>query len=315
MTTTVPSDTQRSWTETPPLSPAIRRWSSEFIANQNWLEPIADSMQQSIHKIYSGPPQGWRRKLKDILNGTWLGHPVHPAITDIPIGSWTATLVLDTIWLFTESDEMAVGADATLLLGLLGSVGAAATGFTNWVDIDGADRRTGIFHALLNSSVTASNLTSYLLRRVGMRRTAILLSGIGYMVAGYSASLGGEISYAKGIGVNHTAWEGGSDDYRPVLKESELPENKLVRVDASGIPAVLYKQGKNIYAIAATCSHLAGPLDEGTVENCIVSCPWHGSRFDLRDGTVVESPAVYAQPVFGVRVRDGQIELRRLVQS
>ena len=83
-------------------------------------------------------------------------------------------------------------------------------------------------------------------------------------------------------------------------------------VDVSGIPAVLLKQGQTIYAIGATCTHLAGPLDEGTVEDGVVQCPWHGSRFCMSDGSVVNGPAVYAAPTFAVRLRDGKVELRRL---
>lgn len=302
---------QRSWAETPPTSPTVRRISGEFISQQNWLEQVADPVQQSVQKFFNGPG-AWRRQLKNALHGTWLGHPLHPAITDVPIGSWTATLLLDTLWLFNQNDDIATGADATLVLGLVGAGGAAVAGLTDWSDTDGTDRRVGILHGLLNSGVTATNLLSLVLRRTGMRRAGILLSGLGYLVSAYSATLGGELSYAKGIGVNHVAWEGGPDDFVAVMPEGDLLENKLTRVEASGIPVVLLRQGKTIYAIAATCSHLAGPLDEGTVSDCIVTCPWHGSRFRMDDGSVVEGPAVYAQPTFAVRVRDGQIELRRL---
>src|SRR6266571_654519 len=138
------------------------------------------------------------------------------------------------------------------------------------------------------------------------------LAAAGYVTSLFSAYLGGELVFAKGIAVNHVAWEGGSDEYVAVMNEQDLAVGKLTRVDAAGIPAVLLKEGKTIYAIGATCTHLAGPLDEGTVENGIVQCPWHGSRFCMKDGSVVNGPAVYAQPTFAVRVRDGKIELRRL---
>ena len=108
------------------------------------------------------------------------------------------------------------------------------------------------------------------------------------------------------------AWEGGSDDFVAVLAAKDLVEGKLTRVDAAGIPAVLFKQGNSIHAIGATCTHLAGPLDEGTCQDGIVTCPWHGSRFRMSDGAVMNGPATYAAPTFAVRVRKGQVELRRL---
>jgi nitrite reductase/ring-hydroxylating ferredoxin subunit len=120
------------------------------------------------------------------------------------------------------------------------------------------------------------------------------------------------LSYANGIGINHVAWEGGSDEYVPVLDEQDLVPGKLTRVDAAGISAVLVKDGSTMYAIAATCSHLAGPLDEGTYKDGVVYCPWHASGFRMSDGCVMNSPAVYAQPTFAVRTRNGKIELRRL---
>jgi len=231
-----------------------------------------------------------------MLNGTWFGHSLHPVFTDIPIGAWSGTTLLDLSWLNNEDDGIARGADLTLLLGLAGATGAAVTGVTDWSDLDGTDRRVGLMHGLLNGGITLLYLTSLLLRLTGQRRTAIALSTTGYLTSLFSAYLGGELSFAKGIGVNHVAWEGGSDDFVAVIDEQKLVEGKLTRVDVSGIPAVLLKQGRSIYAIGATCTHLAGPLDEGTV----------------RDGSVAYGPAVYAEPTFAVRVRNGEVELRRL---
>jgi nitrite reductase/ring-hydroxylating ferredoxin subunit len=167
-------------------------------------------------------------------------------------------------------------------------------------------------HGLLNSSILLTNITSLILRLSGKRRAGVYLSSAGYAVSLFSAYLGGELVFAKGIGVNHVAFEGGSNDFVPVLAAADLVEGKLTRVDAAGIPAVLLKQGNSIYAIGATCTHLAGPLDEGTYQDGVVTCPWHGSCFRMSDGAVVNGPATYAAPTFAVRVRNGQVELRRL---
>src|SRR5260370_16128415 len=109
------------------------------------------------------------------------------------------------------------------------------------------------------------------------------------------------------MGIIHGAWEGGSDDFVAVMDAQELVEGKLTRVDVAGIPAVLLKQGNSIYAIGAVCTHLAGPLGEGTWGNGIVTCPWHGSRFHMSDGSGGNGPAGYAEPTFAVRARRGQI--------
>src|SRR6266487_1416738 len=267
MTLEVVTGEQKSWAETPPRNPPLRHLVGEFVERQTWLDKLASPIQNSLLAFFGQPGQPGR-KLKDILNGTWLGHALHPVFTDVPLGAWSGTTLLDFVWLANEDEGIARGADLTLLLGLAGATGP--------------------------------------------RRTAIAFSTPGYLLSLFSAYLGGELSFAKGIGVNHVAWEGGPDDFVAVIDEQDLVEGKLTRVDAAGIPAILLKQGRSIYAIDATCTHLAGPLDEGTVEDGIVTCPWHGSRFCIYDGSVVNGPAVYAEPTFAVRVRNGKIELRRL---
>jgi nitrite reductase/ring-hydroxylating ferredoxin subunit/uncharacterized membrane protein len=311
MTLEVVTGGQKSWAETPPRNPPLRRLIGEFVESQTWLDKLASPIQNLLLTFFGRPGQPGR-KLKDILNGTWLGHALHPVFTDVPLGAWSGTTLLDCVWLADEDGGIARGADLTLLLGLAGATGAVVTGLTDWSDLDGTDRRVGFMHGLLNGSITLMYLTSLVLRLTGLRRAGIAFSTSGYLVSLFSAYLGGELSFAKGIGINHVAWEGGPDDFVAVMDEQDLLEGKLSRVDAAGMPAVLLKQGKSIYAIGATCTHLAGPLDEGTVEDGIVTCPWHGSRFCIYDGSVVNGPAVYAAPTFAVRVRNGKIELRRL---
>jgi nitrite reductase/ring-hydroxylating ferredoxin subunit/uncharacterized membrane protein len=303
---------QKSWMETPPVSPAIRHYIASIVENQAWLDLVANPLQSWLLKFFGQPGQP-NRKLKDVLNGTWLGHALHPLLTDVPVGAWTGTLFLDMIWLNNnENDGLADGADLTLLLGWLGATSSAVTGLADWSDLDGTDRRVGMMHALLNGTITVTNLASLILRRTGQRRAGIALSTLGYLILTLSAYLGGELVYGKGIAVNHVAFEGGSNDYVAVMKAQDLQEGKLTRVDVSGIPAVLLKQGSALYAIGATCSHLGGPLDEGSVKDGVVQCPWHGSCFHMSDGSVVNGPADYAQPRFSIRVRNGQIELRRV---
>jgi len=311
MSTEVPTTQQKSWTETPPLNPPLRHAISEVVENQTWLDKLATPIQNWLLQFFGQPGQP-NRKLKDILNGTWFGHALHPVLTDIPLGAWSGTTILDLAWLNDEDDGVARSADLTLLLGLAGATGAAVTGIADWSDQYDTDRRVGLMHGLLNLSIMLLYIISLLMRLTGQRRSAITFSTTGYLVSLLSAYLGGELSFAKGIGVNHVAWEGGSDDFVAVIDEQKLEEGKLTRVDVSGIPAVLLKEGRSIYAIGATCSHMGGPLDEGSYKEGVVSCPWHGSGFCMADGSVANGPAVYAQPTFAVRVRNGKVELRRL---
>jgi len=308
MTTTIPSEEKTSWTETPPSNPPLRRLSGQAVERQTWLDNLANPLQRGIQAL-NAPGM---KKFKDVLHGTWFGHPVHPAVTDIPIGSWTSTMLLDLVWLAEENPTLARAADITLIFGLLGAATSTITGLADWSETDATDRRVGLAHGLLNGTALLSNLVSYGFRLAGKRRAGIVASSLGYALMLGASYLGGELSYAKGVGVNHAAFQGGSDDFLAVISAADLPDKKLTRVDAAGVPVVLWKENKNIYALAATCSHMGGPLDEGACENGAVTCPWHGSSFRLNDGAVVSGPAVYAQPTFEVRVRAGKIELRRI---
>jgi nitrite reductase/ring-hydroxylating ferredoxin subunit/uncharacterized membrane protein len=300
-----------SWIDTPPSNPPLRKASASLLTRMPWLDKLSSPLQRLIAQLYGQPGQP-SYKVKDVLNGVWLGHTLHPVLVTVPLGAWTTTMLLDLAWLSDQNEGTARSADMTMWLGLAGAGVSAVTGATNWVDTDGPEQRTGMLHALLNSGATVLNLTSALMRLGGRRRSAITLSSTAYLISLYSAYLGGELSYSSGVGVNHVAWEGGSDDFVAVMNEQDLQPGKLTRVDVAGIPVVLLKDGGSIYAIAATCSHLGGPLDEGRYEDGVVYCPWHGSGFRMCDGSVANSPAVYAQPTFAVRTRNGKIELRRL---
>jgi nitrite reductase/ring-hydroxylating ferredoxin subunit/uncharacterized membrane protein len=283
----------------------------EVIEKQDWLEPIAERLQPTVAAALSvdgpiGP------KVANILHGTWLGHPLHVVLTDVPLGSWTAAAVLDALEEKTGSIALGRGADSAIAVGLVGAAAAALTGLADWSKIGGGrPRRIGLAHGLLNATATACYVTSLCLRRAHSRRAGRRLAWLGLIVSSVAAYLGGHLVYKEKIGVDHTADTSAPEDFVAVMAEAELRENELRRVDASGMPVLLVRKGNRIYAIAETCAHLGGPLSEGKLEDATVRCPWHGSRFSLEDGRVLEGPSVHAQPVLEVRVRDGQIEVRR----
>jgi len=283
----------------------------EIIKKQEWLEPIAERLQPAVAASL-GTDGAIGPKIANLLHGTWLGHPLHVVLTDVPIGSWTAAAVLDALEEKTGSRAMGRGADAVIAVGLAGAAGAAITGLADWSKIGGGQpRRIGLTHALLNATATACYVTSLCLRRAHSRRAGRRFALLGLIVSSVSAYLGGHLVFNEKIGVDHTADYSPPEDFVSILAAAELPENQLRRVDAKGMPVLLVRRGERIYAIAETCAHLGGPLSEGKLEDGTVRCPWHGSRFSLEDGRVLEGPSVYAQPVLEVRVRDGQIEVRK----
>jgi nitrite reductase/ring-hydroxylating ferredoxin subunit/uncharacterized membrane protein len=281
----------------------------ELIKKQEWLEPIADRLQPKIAGALDRPPIGPR--IANLMHGTWLGHPFHVVLTDVPIGSWTAAAVFDALEECTGRRTMAWAADGAIRIGLVGAAAAAVTGLADWSKIGGGQpRRIGLAHGILNTTAAACYVTSLCLRHNRSRNAGRQVSFLGLMLAGISAYLGGHLVYKEKIGVDHTADYLPPEDFVPVLSESELAENQLRRVDAGGMPVLLVRRGSRIYAIAETCAHLGGPLSEGKLEDTAVRCPWHGSCFSLEDGRVLNGPSAHAQPILDVRVRDGQIEVR-----
>lgn len=283
----------------------------DVIARQDWLDTAGDVIQPAILDAFkAGGETG--QEIKNFLHGTWLGHPLHPVITDVPIGAWTTAAVLDGLELLGE-EKYAPGADAAIAVGLVGALGAAVTGLTDWTGTTKERRKVGLMHGLLNVGATALYATSFFLRRrENSRNTAIGLAMLGYGVAGAAAYLGGHLVFSEQTGVDHTATAAEyPKDFVAVLPENDLAENTMRRVEAGEVPVLLARKNGEIYAIAHTCSHLGGPLSEGELfDDCSVRCPWHGSIFSLEDGSVLKGPATEPQPKFEVRVNNGQIEVR-----
>ena len=279
----------------------------ERLEQQDWLEPLADRLQGAIAAAFEAGGTAGRR-LRDFLHGTWLGHPLHPVLTDVPLGAWTLAATLD---LLGSEDGRAEhrAADTAVAVGLVGAVGAAVTGLTDWHHTAGGARRVGLMHGLINVSATGLYATSLALRLRGDRRTGKAVGGLGFAVALAAAYLGGHLVFRKRIGVDH-APRGEWADVVPVLAESELAESQARRVDVRGVPVVLIRKSGRIHALADQCAHLGGPLSEGSLDDVSIRCPWHGSRFALEDGAILEGPSTFPQPCFEVRSRGGQIEVR-----
>ena len=284
---------------------------NRFIDRQRWLEPVADFLQKVVGGTYKllGKPG---RNLKTLAHGTWLGHPLHPVLTDIPIGAWTLAILFDIIYLFRGTHGWVSAADVTIFVGLLGALGAALTGYTDWSDTFGRERRVGVAHGLLNTIAIVVYLVSLIIRVTGgSRGLAIVIALVGYGILITAAFLGGDLVFGIGTGVNHHAWQDVPTKFTRVMLEGQLTDNMLVKAMAGDTPILLYKKGNTVCAISETCSHAGGPLSEGEVDGNIVQCPWHGSRFDICSGLVKGGPATISQVRYETRIQNGQIEVRR----
>lgn len=280
-----------------------------FIHRQEWLKPVEDLLQTGVSGAFKAAgPAG--AQVKDFLNGVWLGHPLHPALTDVPVGAWTATCVLDALEMVTGNEQFGIGADTSVAVGLAGAVASALTGLSDWQYLTGPSRRLGVVHGLLNVGVAALYSTSLGLRCSGARGAGRITSLLGYSMLTISAEFGGHLVYHDLANVNHADTETMPTEFTPAMPVADLQDGKLTRAMAGQTPVVLLRDGNRFYALAETCSHMGGPLSEGRLDDKCVTCPWHGSTFAFEDGRIVQGPATVSQPCFETRVHDGQIEVR-----
>ena len=275
-----------------------------------WNRPIGWTARL-IGAIYRAlGPLG--RPVQGFLNGTWLGHPLHPMLTDVPIGAWTIVLVLDVIALAVPGAGLGPAAAIALWLGVAAALGSIASGATDWKDTYGYEQRVGFVHGLVMLVATLLYVVSGLLRVTGSVEGtgARLVAVVGWIVLVGGGYLGGEMAFAFGSMVDHNAFREGPEEYEAVGPLSALAEG-LNLVHVGGDAVLIVSAEGRLCALGDVCSHAGGPLHEGTLTGAYVECPWHGSRFRLADGSVLRGPATFPQPRYDVRVTGGQVEVRR----
>ncbi len=242
---------------------------------------------------------GW---LRNGLNGVWLGHPLHPALVQVPAGAWLSASILD----LTGGDEKA--ARRLVAAGLVAAVPAAAAGTADWSEQHEQQMRVGVVHAAGNTLAMALYGASLASRRPALSR-ALRLSGLA--AASAAGLAGGHISFRLAGGANHA--EAVPHLIRPgwhhVLTSEELPDDWPTRRMLGEVPIVLVRLRGKVHALADRCSHMSGSLAEGDLADGCLTCPWHGSTFRVADGSVARGPATAPQPAFQAREVGGAIQV------
>jgi nitrite reductase/ring-hydroxylating ferredoxin subunit len=272
----------------------------DTLSRMEYLDPWAKPLKNAVDRVVKPGP------MKDLLTGRWLGHSVHPVLTDVPIGAWVCSAFLDVFGGKRSRDA----SDALIGLGILSALPTAAAGLSDWTDTSGRTRRLGMFHAAANTAAVGLFGLSLIARRRGHRGSGVMLSALGQGVLVGSAYLGGHLVYAKGIGVANTAFDQEPKRWTAVMREEALTDGKPEKVTAGEAPVFVYKQGTRIIAISDRCSHQGCSLATGDVMDGYVECGCHGSRFSLEDGSVLRGPATSPQPTYETRVDNGNVEVR-----
>jgi nitrite reductase/ring-hydroxylating ferredoxin subunit len=280
----------------------------ELIDGWGWIRTLNDQLTAVLapwRERYQGNPV-----IELMHGGRWLGHPLHPALSDLPIGFWAGSALLD----LADRDPAPEGgldpAGLFTAAGIAAAIATAATGVVDWTVSDDQDRRVGLFHGVLNTAALGLQGMSLAARLAGHRGTARGLGTAGLAVTGAAAYLGGHLVFAKAVMVSRVAGADGPRRWVRVIEETGLPDDVPTGVQADGRQILLYRHDGTLYALDNLCSHAAGLLSRGLVEGLTVTCPLHGSQYCLADGSVRRGPSHQPQPVIRTRVRNGWIEVR-----
>lgn len=290
-------------TDTPLARRPRARSIVDAIGSLSALDAPATAIGTQIRNIVKPGP------VKDALSGTWLGHALHPLLTDVPIGAWTSATLLDLF----GGRESRPAAQRLIGFGLLAAGPTAWAGWSDWADSEQGDdevRRVGIVHAAANGTAATLYGASLLARRRGAHGTGVLLGLAGAGAMGAAGWLGGDLTLARGVGVDQTAFQEGPQDWTPALDASMLGDDRPTAATVGDVTVLIVRRNGTLHALADRCSHRGAPLHEGELVGDCIECPWHASRFRLDDGSVERGPAAYPQPVYEAREHDGRIEVR-----
>ncbi len=264
-----------------------------YLEEAKGLDRLTASVQRAARRLPPG-------KARDALYGVWLGHPLHPMLVQVPVGTWLSASLLDT----RPGNEQA--SRRLVLAGLAASVPAALAGLADWSEQHEQQMRVGLVHALAN----AAALGLYAASAVTPARAAKRLRLAGLAAAGAGGFLGGHIAYRQSAGANQAEAvphlvEPGWHDVMPL---AELDDKKPVKRMLGDVPVVVVRDGAGVHVLAERCSHLSGPLSDGDYHDGCLTCPWHGSTFRVSDGTVAGGPATSPQPAFITRAAGGILQ-------
>ncbi|HLH73613.1 MAG TPA: Rieske 2Fe-2S domain-containing protein [Chloroflexota bacterium] len=281
-----------------------------FFETSTWLDRVAIPIQDAVRNLFTR--QGnFGLKARNFLNGVWLGHPLHAAITDLPVGAWTSAMIFDYLGLITGDRRLNRSADLAVGIGLVGAIAAGLAGLADYSEIEGESRRVGAVHGILNLLGIVGFALSMLRRMSRDRSGAIPLATLGYLATFVASDLGGMLVYHLGTEVSREAFITGPEQFVPVLPSDQLREGELRQVNANGTSVLLTRVDNQIYAIDNTCTHWGCSLSEGELIDKSVKCHCHGSQFALDNGSVINGPATSPVATFDVRERNGQIEVRK----
>src|SRR5689334_11384395 len=180
----------------------------EQIGDDERLDAVAKPLAAIAERITT------RDDVKRLLSGSWLGHRLHPLLTDIPIGTWTSATILDLL----GGSAGRRAARRLVGVGILASIPTAAAGLSDWHDSHGAEQRIGVVHAAANSATLMLQVMSWRARGKGHWLRGATLSAMGVATTVVGGYLGGHLVFVQQVGVDREVPAPGVPTWRVVCR-------------------------------------------------------------------------------------------------
>jgi uncharacterized membrane protein len=177
-------------------TPAHLTWTRR-LEEAEVLDPVVQAARSKVAPLMADP------RVRDLLHGKWLGHALHPLLSDVPIGMWTSALVLDLVGDRQDRDA----AQRLVGLGVLAAAPTALTGWSEWADSGQREQRVGVVHAASNATAVLLFAQSWLARRRGNHRRGRRIALVASAGLGLGGYLGGHLVSARKVSSRHPVFD------------------------------------------------------------------------------------------------------------
>lgn len=185
-------------------APPLVRWILQLEKSQALDSPVR-ALEPKIRNVFGTGTRG------AVLRGDWLGHSLHPVLTDIALGTWTSASLLD----LAGGPESAAAAQRLVGAGLLAAGPTAWTGWAEWALAGPRAQRVGFVHAVTNGAAIGVYTASWLARRRGRHGTGVRLAVAGAAISTVGGYLGSHLAQGRKVGSRHPAFDEPARDGRP----------------------------------------------------------------------------------------------------
>lgn len=282
----------------------LERWARPLARLSNATARLVDASFRAL-----GRPG---KLLQDLLNGSWLGHSLHPVLVDVVVGGTTVAMLLQLLTWLTVAD-VRTALVWTLALTWLAAISAIVTGLTDFKDTTSGDERNlAGLHGLINIAAAVALIGAFFALLAAADGLVGWLILAAFLILSVGAFIGGHVVFKYGYMVNRNAFARGKSakEFTAVMPAADLADATPTQAMLGATALVVVRRGDLVLVLKDTCSHAGAALSKGHLDGDTIVCPSHASAFRLGDGAVRHGPATTRQVAYRARISDGQVEVQ-----